>query len=158
MAKIAAGDTKSVDSFGSIECTGVKDVAPPKPWFPKVPDDILNVWSEPASNHPNSQYNFSTTSELKWGHSTNRDFDTVEIKNEKMAVQNKKLTKDPSSSVASSYSKKSRHSSARKIQVGNLVTAKIEAQSKEKTPSGKHSQAKEHFYDTVIESIGNNLY
>ena len=101
----------------------------------------------------------SITSDLKWGYgaSRNRNSNTVKVKQEKTKTQKNKLTKDPSS-VASSYSKKSRHSSARKIQVGNLVTAKIGAQSKEKTASGKHSQAKEPVYCTVTKSIGNNLY
>ena len=180
--KKVSNKTDNHNSDDSVVCTEVKDYTVAKPWSPKIPDEILNVWSENHGN-VNLSYDFSILSDLKWGKgkSCNKESvlkdNSIEVKQE-MLTESENITKPKAKDTTSVASKsvasksvasksaskskntvpKSRHGSSKKIQVGNMVTACIDAQSEEITASGKRSQAREPVMGKVIESVGNNTY
>ena len=121
-----ATDDKSTDS---ILCTKVRAYTAKKSWSPQIPDKILNVWSTKNLSN-DASYDFSITSDLKWGkgNSCHRESapkdNSIEIKKE-ILIEASNVSKPKAKSTAPKSKTKdnSCHSSSKKIQVGNMVTA-----------------------------------
>ena len=76
---MSTGDLDDTKSTVSVVFTGVKDVSVAKAQSsPEIPGSILDFWTK---LNKNCFYDFSITSEFKWGHSNKGNIKTVETKN-----------------------------------------------------------------------------